>query len=238
MKCGSPVWLLASLVSLGLTNSRLPGQMPDRHPFEGLWTLTYSAATKPGGETLSTAIGSIISPQNLAFTATHTDFTVSEDGKFGWLERKNGYWHSDARHIVGGLSSHPTQTDEPLLVASGQLDRERKMKLTLRWSHGSGGFTAGDGRPGALFVSDDGSQVTVFFLGRSTTHATQYLTTEWTLAPISIEREEVSEYEIKEIARYSARRQRTLSEFGAGPLPVNESIRVEQIRQMKLVPRG
>jgi hypothetical protein len=238
MNCRNSVWLIAALACLCLMNARLCGQMPDRHPFEGLWTLTYSAATKPGGETLPTAIGSVISPQNLAFTATHADFKVSEEGKFSWLERKDGYWHSDSRHIVGGLSSHPTQTDEPLLVASGQLDRERKMKLTLRWSHGSGGFTAGDGRPGTLFVSADGSQVTVFFEGRSSTHATAYLTTEWTLAPISIERVVVSEDEIKEIARYSARRQRTLTDFGAGPLPVNESIRVEQIRKMKLVPRG
>ena len=42
----------------------------------------------------------------------------------------------------------------------------------------------------------------------------------------------------EERAVYSASRRRTLSEFGAGPLPVTERIRVEQVRQLKLVPRG
>jgi hypothetical protein len=217
----------------------LLAQAPRERPFAGRWSLEFSASTRPGGATLQA--GPItISPQNLHFQAHHREFTVSDDGKFDWTERTNGQWHSDATTIdSAGQRSFPSQTNEPLLKVEGQLDRQRKLTVTLRWSHGSGPFLAGDGvTPGSLSVSADGDQVTVFFKGHSSSHATRYLTTEWALPPPLIERQELSPDMVRETATYSARRERTLNEFGAGPLPVIERVRVQQVRQLKLVPRG
>jgi hypothetical protein len=225
------------VVSVALPATTTDGQEPDERLFEGAWSLEFSAATRPGGETLPAGVGTI-SPQNLLFSARHREFSVSEDGRFAWTERSDGQWHSDARLIVGGQSSHPSQTNEPLLVASGQLDRRRKLTLKLAWTHGSGPFLSGDGTGGALVVSAAADQVSVFFLGKTSTHPVRFLTSEWTLTPQSIEREEVGRDVVRETVQYAARRRQTLTDFQPSPLPVNESIRVRQVRPMKIVPRG
>ncbi len=230
--CSLTAWLAGAC--LGAAPAAL-AQAPRERLFDGLWSLEFSAATKPGGETLAAGAGTI-SPQNLLFDAQHRDFEISEEGRFAWTENADGQWHSDSRLIVGGQSSHPSQTNQPLLVATGQLDRQRKLTLTLRWTHGSGPFLSGDGRPGSLVVADD--QVTVFFQGLTSSHPVRYLTTQWSLTPQSIEREEVSPDVIRETAVYSASRQRALPDFQPSPLPVKETLRVKQVRQLKLVPRG
>jgi hypothetical protein len=230
--------LLLTAVGLMAGVKPLEAQAPRERLFAGKWTLEFSADTRPGGETLRA--GTItISPQNLHFAASRGEFAVSDAGQFSWLERTSGQWQSDATLIdSGGQRSSPSQTNEPLLKAAGQLDRQRKLTLTMQWTHGSGPFAAGDGTPGVLTVSADGGLVTTMFKGRTVSYPSKYLTTEWTLAPTSITKRDISPNEQEERAVYSASRRRTLNDFGAGPLPVGETIRVEQVRPLKLVPRG
>jgi hypothetical protein len=215
------------------------GQAPRDRPFDGKWSLEFFAATRPGGETLH-AGALTISPQNLQFEASRGDFRVDVDGKFSWTEGTSGQWRQDATVTDSlGQRSYPSQSNEPILKATGRVDRQRKLTLTLEWTAGNGWFVAGDGvSTGTLSVPADGSQVTVFFKGHSSQAPSRLLTSEWTLSPESVRREEISPGSIRETVTYSARRQRTLGEFGAGPLPVVERIRVQQVRQLKLVERG
>jgi hypothetical protein len=215
--------------------------------FEGQWYLEYIVATKLGGETQQ--VGNLtLSPINLSFRAGRGDFRVADDGTFNWTERTDGQWHSDV--VVtdsAGQRSFPAETTEPLLTVEGTVvvttndsgEDEKKLTLTLKWTHGSGTFIRGDGATGGvLIVSPDGTTVTSISSDGSASWPAKYLTTEWTLTPISVERREEGPDVLREVTTFKSRRQSTLNEWGSGPLPVIERIEVKQIRHMKLVPRG
>lgn len=232
--------VLATWCLLLWAPSDLRAQTPPRTKlFDGQWSLDFFAATRPGGETQRVGM-STLSPLNLLFRAVRSDFRVAEDGKVNWTERTNGQWHSDVVATMdSGQRSIASQTTEPLLKAKGTVDDQRKLTLTLRWSHGSGPFIGGLGTTGGtLTVSADGETLTIKSDDGTVSLPHKYLTTEWTLQPASIEQQEQGPDMIREVTTYKARRQGTLNEWGSGPLPVVERIEVKQIRQLKLVPRG
>ena len=203
---------------------------------------------KPGGETHR--VGTItLSPQNLLFQVARSDFHVGEDGKFQWMERATGQWHSDTISTDDlGQRSISVQDTEPLLLADGAVtlvdspagdEKTKTLKLTLKWSHGSGTFIGGMGNvTGTLAVSADGQTLTISSDKGTVSLPHKYLTTEWTLTPKSVEREEEGPDAIREVTTFEVRRQGTLNDWGSGPLPVAERLEVKQIRHLKLVPRG
>jgi hypothetical protein len=244
-------WLAAALVC-GLIafhpGKTSQGAEPNPNPFEGQWSLEYFVATKPGGETHQVGILTL-SPINLLFQVARSEFQVGEDGKFNWTERSGGQWHSDTVSTDSlGQRSISVQDTEPLLVADGTItlvdaamgdEKTKSLELKLKWSHGSGTFIGGVGNvTGTLAVSGDGQTLTVTSDKGAVSMPHTYLTTQWTLTPKSVEREEEGPDMIREVTTFQARRQGTLSDWGSGALPVVERIEVKQIRHLKLVPRG
>lgn len=143
-----PSWLAAAIVYGFVTLT--PGNFThgvEPNPFDDRWSLEYFVATKPGGE-------------------THR-----------WTERASGQWHSDTISTDdAGQRSVSVQDTEPLLAANGTVtiadsaagdEKTKTLKLTLKWSHGSGQM---------LTITSDKGTV-------SLPH--KYLTTQWTLTPTS-----------------------------------------------------
>ncbi len=227
--------LATSCVTVGSVSLVAQEKASPKIPYEGVWTLTFRVATKPGGEILELP-GVTATPMNLVFQATKQSFAVENDGQFKWEERNDGQFHSDTRLIDKlGQESYPGQTTGPLLKAAGQLDAERKLKLQFTWSHGSGRFVDGVGG-GTLSVSLDGKTVTTSGAAGSWTRPQYFYNSTWELSPASIKREELGPDVVRETATYTNRRQAKLP-WGTS-LPVVEEVEITQVRYLELVPRG
>jgi hypothetical protein len=227
--------LAASCATAGSVSLLAQEKASSKIPYEGVWTLSFRVATKPGGEVLELP-GVTAVPMNLVFQATKQSFAVEKDGQFKWEERNDGQFHSDTRLIDKlGQESYPGQTTGPLLKAAGQLDAARKLKLQFAWSHGSGRFVDGVGG-GTLSVSLDGKTATTSGAGGSRTSQHYYFNSTWELSPDKIKREELGQDVVRETATYTSRRPAKLP-WGMS-LPVVEEVEIIQVRYLELVPRG
>ncbi len=231
-----------------LATARSGGQPPaGGHPFDGEWSLTFDAATPPGGVTLRDMYGSN-SPYHMVFQASKRSFQVQADGTFTWRELNDGALKINSTANYFGTQTRIWESHRPLLKSSGQATAmpapagspqayDRSLQVDLDWTGGSGAYGDDHGGSGAYIVDAAGEQMTVTGGVTASTIPVTYWQAKWTLKPARAVREEISADEIQETTTYQGTRQSEV-QTSVGKYQVTERIEVKHVRQMKLVPRG
>lgn len=234
----------AAAIVIACLTAMAGGAEPPGGKFEGQWSLELQISTKPGGETLEGA-GAVTSPIHIQITAANPSFTVSEEGKFSWDSRDFGSSQvtKHAAYTGGGTSDTSEQT-RVLLKAQGSVSDQRVLTIDPQWTIGNGQIWTFGSRGviyiGTYTLSGDGSTLSVSTSGNvpgawgTHTLPVTYDGKPWTLAPASIEQQEIVPEVVREIVTYRAQRQGT---YG-GAVPVTERIEIKQVRYLKLIPRG
>ena len=214
------------------------GQENPPLPYDGQWSLQFQMDTRPGGETIQ--MGQVTtSPFIVHLLAGKKFITVSPEGKITWESPDCGALRCEKFSTYPkGVSGHVTDDHRVMLRVSGSLLQQRKLNLNVQWSLGDGRVTtsASTGVQALLVytVGGDGSTLTVTGPGPTYTAPLQYQGFTWTLAPETIEQQELSQDVIQEVATYRSARSGT---YG-GVVPVIERIEIKQVRHLNLVPRG
>lgn len=240
--------LALALLAAG-SNRSAAQQAGGGNPFDGQWSLTYSASTAPGGVSMPFA-----TPYNSHHVVENPQFEVKADGSFEWLAREAGKMHDDGVTPGGsgryqndfqlhlrsrGKAELPPETGGPERPGDRRL---KNLKLS---------FLLGDGRGSASNI--DGSGYT-FSIGVSSADSAQMTFTAhpggnvvtvagvheevkpWPeLRSTSVSREEIAPDVVVETTLYRSSRQGTRWRT---EVPVTERIEVKHVRHMKLVPRG
>ena len=244
--------LALALLAAGYTRSAAQQAAPagGGNPFDGQWTLTFSAHSPPGGIVMSTG-SSTISPGHLQFRGDKR-FAVGRDGKFAFQGADAGTFHIDLTTHSASEVSAWRQDQQPLCKFKGTATatpnppgaREpyaRQLELSIEWTGGNGTYftrTSLGTFAGAFSVSADGTQVT------STrpwappyTQRLTYWSSQWKLTPTRVMVEETGPDELQERVTYEGSRETPLEPL-SGQAKGTERIEVKQVRQLKLVPRG
>ena len=220
------------------------------HPFDGQWSLTFSAATAPGGVSAG-----FVSPYNSLYKVENRRFEVRPDGSFDWLASETGTLHTDGVS-PGGSSSFKNdfqlhlrgkgKVDPPPEDASGGESGNRRLSVKkLSLLSGSGlGSAINNGATTSFsvgVVSADLSRMTYTSYpgGNVTTVTNKPLEVTWeNLRSTRVTRDEIAPDVVVETALYKASRQGTWPVGVNQVVPVTEEIEVKHVRYLKLVPRG
>ena len=242
---------LAALVGLlAAAAAPSPAQQPGGHPFAGDWTLTFDVNTPPGGVTLGDMSGSSSSPYHMVFHASKRSFQVKADGTFSWRDADDGSVTINGTYNYSGAPVMTYwATHQPLLKAGGTATAtptppgspqpyDRRLEVDLDWTGGNGTYGDNQGSGGAYIVDAAGEQMTVTGRGGPTTLPVTYWQAKWSLQPARTVREEISADEIRETTTYERNRQAEVQTMNMGTYTVTERIKVEHVRNLKLVPRG
>ena len=213
----------------------------DAIPYEGEWTLTYESSTPPGGFALP---GFVI---RKSFRA-RARFVVDEDGRFFWeTSGEDGEQPEFRTEQVHGAKI--TEHRAGFLRGRGAVDKEHGLELVLEWGVKEGFLNSLSPTHIELrsqTVSADGTQVTdtgktycftcVVQGWQPSTFAYPVQPTaqsQWRLAPVSREVEQIGEDVEKETVVYQASQPTAFVGF-------NESERIEviHIRYGEIVPRA
>ena len=230
------VMIAASLLSVA------HGAEPDRSPFDGEWSLEFSAQTRPGGETRT--YPNDTQHINMQFLARRESFTIAADGSVRWEQRDGGLFHSDNFSRAAGTTS--AQDQRPVLRVSGVAtatpapagsDRtyDRRLTLDLSWIGGDGTLLDHGLRSHVIVLSADGDQYNT----SGYTTAPCYQTSHFELEPARVQREEAAPDAIRETTVFRlSRATATQDNRGQPPIPLTERIEVRHVHYLNLVPRG
>lgn len=232
--------LLAAIIA---TSAPVPAQQPaGPNPFDGEWSLEFSAQTRPGGETRT--YPNDTHQVNIQFMAQRESFTIAADGNLRWEQREGGLFHSDTFSRAAGTTS--VQDQRPVLRVSGLAAAtpapagsgrtyDRRLTLDLAWTGGDGTLLDHGLRSHVIALSADGSQYTT----SGYTAAATYQSSHWELEPASVQREEIAPDAIREITTFRlSRGTATQHNQGQPPIPLTERIEIKHVHYLNLVPRG
>jgi hypothetical protein len=218
------------------------GAEPNRSPFDGQWSLEFSAQTRPGGETRT--YPNDTHQVNLQFLARRESFTIAADGSVQWEQRDGGVFHSDTFSRAAGTTS--VQEQRPVLRVSGVAKAmpapagsgrtyDRQLTLDVAWTGGDGTLLDHGLRSHIIVLSADGNHA----ITSGYTVAADYQSSHWELAPASIQREEIAPDAIRETTTFRLSRETaTQHNRGQPPIPLTERIEIKHIHYLNLVPRG
>ena len=233
------MWLLAAALPAAETAA----------PFDGQWSLEFRVTTRPGGESFTTTQGIAVAPFTWHFLATTDDFRFNDDRTAKFEERQQARLQTSSLGRFASVTITDRFTAGGLVraEATGTGDEERRqVRLTLQWSLTAGSGIAASTPGGSSHhrwqAADDASTVTLTNEAGSRSFPNLVWTSQWNLAPASIDRRELAPDSIMETAVYRGRRTSRLDKVDpvgfTPPLPVIEEIELRQTRHLKLVPRG
>jgi hypothetical protein len=212
--------------------------------YDGQWSCEFRRVTRPAGTFVQT-LGFLSSIENELFVAVKSSFQVDKNGSFSWEERKNSSCRGDTSYYLrdGKTTSDSFDMAAVLKVAGQVADaKTRALKVTVESWAGSGLFVNLGG--GTTFVvSADGSTQTYFpNIGPTITRHNPHPPFVWELKPVSIERQDLSPDQQREIVTYKGSRgikpPVAIETVAGGGDYKTEHIEIRQVRELKLVPRG
>lgn len=238
-----PLPIAALLCAIIATSAPAPAQEPaGPNPFDGEWSLEFSAQTRPGGETRT--YPNDTQHINMQFLARRESFTIAAGGSLRWEQRDGGLFHSDNFSRAAGTTS--VQDQRPVLRVSGVAKAtsapagsgrayDRRLTLDVAWTGGDGTLLDHGLRSHVIDLSADGSQYTT----SGYTTAASYQTSNWELEPASVQREEIAPDAIRETTTFRLSRATTTQHNqGQRPIPLTERIEIKHVHYLNLVPRG
>lgn len=232
-----------------LTAAVSGAEPPDNSPFDGQWSLEFRVNTKPGGETFTTTQGMAVSAYNLNFHAASRPFRFQDDRSVKLVIREPASLAISQTARYGDVTLWDRQQHRGLVLVEGRGtgdEQDRQVSLTIRWIGVEGnGFVSDSFGTSSNYrwrYAEDAATVTISNEAGSGTFPFKMWKSAWELKPESIERTEISPDVIVETATYRSQRATRLTpldpkEFSP-PLPVIEEIKLKQVRQLNLVPRG
>ena len=204
----------------------------------GQWWVSFRVYTKPGGEAFIANPGT---PHATNHSGYHVEFwaitffTVGNESRFHFDERRGGFHHydSDATVISTGVGYNYSGDYQPILKGDGLVDGGT-VRLLLKWSAGNG-VTSVSGSPGTQTVSADGLQATVTGGGKSYSIPNHHYSSEWQLERTSVS-PPLDANDHYETITYKTTRSAVLPfhpNVGARGVPVTEEIEVVHLHPVQ-----